>query len=1128
MKKQSFDSPKDIFLAAIDINSIPGRETFLSQACDENTDLRRRVDALIRAHNSPESLLDHGVPNVDGDGVMATIDSDGTGTAEVNSREIERPGSHIGRYKLLQHLGEGGMGVVYMAEQTEPVKRRVALKIIKPGMDSGQVVARFEAERQALAMMDHPNIARVLDAGSTESKRPYFVMELVKGVPITQYCDDHRLSSSERLKLFSSICRGVQHAHLKGIIHRDLKPSNVLVAEYDNQPVPKIIDFGVAKATHQELTEKTLFTQIGQIVGTLDYMSPEQAKLNQLDIDTRSDIYSLGVLLYELLTGSTPIEKGRLRQSGIEEILRIIREEEPPRPSTRLSSSDALPALAANRSTEPGKLAGQVRDDLDWIVAKAMAKERGERYQTPDALADDIDRHLNDLPIMARRPSVVGRARRFARRHRTMVSMATLVLVVSTIAASLGGIAYMETLERQRQQSDLAATRLEVGKERNAAAKRAWAHNTGMPEVRRLIGERRPVEAFQLVGTIRKILAGDPAFDALWNEATVTVSLNFSPAETMVSYRNARLPDQEWTVAGRTPLIDVTLPRGDLRFRYEKQGYVTREFQRKFPRFLKSGTDRPLVKDQGYPKHLVLVHGQTPGRDGWDSLGSCPADLSDFLIDRYEVSNQEYQAFVDAGGYEKPRYWTGVVFDLHGETLTWEEAMTHFVDSTGEACGPAGWINGKLPAGREDFAVGGVSWFEAVAYANFVGKSLPSIYHWAWAANSEQLGLRMALSNFSNQGDAPRGFHDGIGRFDVYDMAGNQKEWCWNADEAGRRYLLGGAWNEPDYRFVLGDVASPWERAATHGFRCVGYLNETTPDALLFKPRKPRVRMFAGETLRSRDSLEAWYHYDHDLPFNAKQIQVDDRTPSPDYRHEIVQIDAVYNSERYDIHLFLPREKQEQYETIVWVPSLGAWNPGRQFAANKAVDWHCIKDFPGSGRIVCYPVYKGTYERCDGRAFLVKARESPFQGRDDYVCIVKDISRTVDYLLSRHDVDADRLLYMGNSFGGILGPIALATDRRFKAAVLRSAGYLRGGEFPEIRANQFTPHVETPVLMINGVADTIVPYETAQLPMFEDLGSRIKDHVVLPHGHGVPTEIANPKIEAWLQSVFNEEATESR
>ena len=306
-----------------------------------------------------------------------------------------------GRYKLLEAIGEGGMGAVWVAEQTQPVRRKVALKLIKAGMDSKSVLARFEAERQALAVMDHPNIAKVLDGGLTETGRPFFVMEYVKGVPITEYCDAARLSMPERLQLFVQVCQAVQHAHQKGIIHRDLKPSNILVAPHDDRPVPKVIDFGLAKAMHQPLTEQTLHTAHGALLGTPLYMSPEQAQLNNLDVDTRSDLYSLGVLLYELLTGTTPLEKQRFKEAAWDEIRRIIREEEPPRPSMRLSSSQALPSLAAGRQTEPAQLTKLVRGELDWIVMKALEKDRTRRYETANGFALDIQRYLAGEPVLA-------------------------------------------------------------------------------------------------------------------------------------------------------------------------------------------------------------------------------------------------------------------------------------------------------------------------------------------------------------------------------------------------------------------------------------------------------------------------------------------------------------------------------------------------------------------------------------------------------------------------------------------------------------------------------------------------------------------------------------------------------
>ena len=311
-----------------------------------------------------------------------------------------------GRYKLRQEIGEGGMGSVYLAEQTQPVKRQVALKLIKPGMDSRTVLARFESERQALALMDHPNIARVLDAGATDGGRPFFVMELVKGIPLTDYCDQHRLGLPERLTLFRQICSAVQHAHQKGIIHRDLKPTNILVESHDGHPVPKVIDFGLAKATSGlQLSEHSLFTAFGTVAGTPLYMAPEQASFNALDVDTRADIYALGVILYELLTGSTPIQRETFKQAALDEILRVIREVEPPTPSSRISTSEALPAIAATRQIEPARLGRFVRGDLDWIVMKALAKERQRRYESAIALAQDVERFTNHEPVSAGPPT---------------------------------------------------------------------------------------------------------------------------------------------------------------------------------------------------------------------------------------------------------------------------------------------------------------------------------------------------------------------------------------------------------------------------------------------------------------------------------------------------------------------------------------------------------------------------------------------------------------------------------------------------------------------------------------------------------------------------------------------------
>jgi hypothetical protein len=448
---------EDIFLAALEKGTPEERAAFLNAACKDDADLRRRVERLLQAHPRAGGFLE----GPSGEETAAYVP-----TGEQVGTVI------VGRYKLLEQIGEGGMGTVWVAEQTQPIRRKVALKLIKAGMDSKTVLSRFEAERQALALMDHPNIAKVLDGGTTEGGRPFFVMEYVKGVPFVRYCDDARLSVAQRLTLFVPVCQAVQHAHQKGIIHRDLKPSNILVCLYDGQPVPKVIDFGLAKAMHQALTEHTLHTAHGVMMGTPLYMSPEQAEFNNLDVDTRTDIYALGVILYELLTGTTPLEKQRFQEAAWHEMLRVIKEEEPPRPSARLSGSVSLPALAAQRQLEPVKLTRLVRGELDWIVMKCLEKDRGRRYDTANGLARDVERYLADELVEARPPTAGYRLRKFARKHR--VALATVAAFAGLLFASVAVSSWLAVKARRAE-----AAAQENRKDAEENAMRA-EHNAGV------------------------------------------------------------------------------------------------------------------------------------------------------------------------------------------------------------------------------------------------------------------------------------------------------------------------------------------------------------------------------------------------------------------------------------------------------------------------------------------------------------------------------------------------------------------------------------------------------------------------------------------------------------------------
>jgi eukaryotic-like serine/threonine-protein kinase len=539
-----------LFRAAVELPPGTTRRAFLDQACAGDSPLRQRLDALLAAHDEPDNLSPKSAP--------ATMKLDFPDAPD------EAVGQTLGRYKLLEKVGEGGCGVVYVAEQTQPVRRRVALKVIKLGMDTKQVVARFEAERQALAMMDHPNIAKVLDAGTTELGRPYFVMELVRGIRITDYCDQNQLSTKERIDLFIKICQAIQHAHQKGIIHRDIKPSNILVTLHDGVPVPKVIDFGIAKATEGRLTDATVYTQLHQFIGTPAYMSPEQAEMSGLDIDTRSDIYSLGVLLYELLAGSTPFDAKELMASGIDQMRKTIREKEPVRPSTRFATlkGEELTTTAKRRATDSSKLMHQLKGDLDWIVMKCLEKDRTRRYETANGLAADLKRHLNYEPVVARPPSTVYRIQKAIRRNKISFAAGAVVfsaLLLGIIATTWQSVRAMQAkhealaakeqavaaqasevkLREQAQAEDLAARQRAYASDMNLARQALDGHNLGY--ALDLLNRQRPQHGQKdLRGWEWRYLWQQTRSDALF-------TLCQEPAEI---YSLAASPDGNWLAMG--------------------------------------------------------------------------------------------------------------------------------------------------------------------------------------------------------------------------------------------------------------------------------------------------------------------------------------------------------------------------------------------------------------------------------------------------------------------------------------------------------------------------------------------------------------------------------------------------
>jgi len=1024
-----------IFNTALELKGSAERDAYLTEACGSDPKLRADIEALLLAHGG-KSLLD--TPIFEDDVTLG------------DPALTEVPGTVIGRYKLLEQIGEGGMAVVYMAEQKEPIRRKVALKIIKLGMDTKSVIARFEAERQALAMMDHPNIAKVFDAGATETGRP-----------------------DERLDLFIQVCKAVQHAHQKGIIHRDLKPSNVLVTMHDDKPVPKVIDFGIAKATNQRLTEKTLFTRYAHIIGTPTYMSPEQTQMDGLDVDTRTDIYSLGVLLYELLTGTTPFHLETLHEAGYAEMQRIIRETDPPKPSTRLRSlGQQLVDVARWRHTSAEALSKLIKGDLDWIVMKCLEKNRTRRYETAHGLAEDIERHLRNEPILARSPGMIYRLQKFTRRHRLRIAVAAGGAVL------LAGLVITAVMYRR-------------------AVNLQWAKGEALPRIVELVKETDYRAAFPLAQKVRKYIPEDPTLMELWPRICKNYSIKTNPAGADVFCREYSAPDEPWQYLGRSPLENIILPQCMYRWKMEKKGFATHEC-------VAENSIDVRLREEGHLGEMVWIGSFEINSPSDETI---TVEAPSYLIDKYEVTNEQFKQFVDHGGYENRDYWKSQ-FLKEGRKLSWEQAISEFVDKTGYP-GPATWEKGAYPEGQGKHPVSGVSWFEAVAYARFAGKSLPTLYHWEHAACLWESAVIVPYSNFAVSGTAPVGSHPGMGHTGLYDMAGNVKEWCWNAtdDSDSHRYILGGGWGEQTYMFGTRDFRSPWDRSAVNGFRCVQYLKSEKPLANVFSDpvqRPPESKDYSTAVPCSDEEFKVMleqFEYDQ-TPLNAEVELIDE--PSPFWsRKEKITFDAAYDRDQMIAYLFVPRSVEPPYQAVIYWPGSSAYH-SKSFQG--LPERHSTELILTCGRALLFPVYKGTYERGFDEVWSI--HEGPLAFRDAYIQMVKDLRRSVDYLETRNDIDSERIAYCGMSVGATFGPGVLAVEDRFKAAVLISGGFPTWDlttQIPTLDPVSYTAQAKTPVLMVNGETDFVFPYVTSQLPMYEFLGTpeAHKKHQVYPGGHGL-------------------------
>jgi serine/threonine protein kinase/dienelactone hydrolase len=1091
--KRATQLDEEIFSAAIALPASE-RSAYLASHCGDDPMTLERVRALIDGYEKNSAFLES--PAGAGEPRLAR---DFAGTLP---REPE-PGDEIGHYRLVERIGEGGFGVVYLAEQTAPVRRRVALKLIRLGLDTREFIARFAAERQALALMDHPGIARVFDAGATDTGRPYLVMEFIRGQPITRYCDEHCLSLRTRLELFLQVCGAIQHAHQKSVIHRDLKPSNILVTDEGGGPAPKLIDFGIAKATREPLTERSLYTQRHAFIGTPAYTSPEQMDIDGCYADTRSDIYSLGALLYELLTGDPPFERETLKRAGYDELRRIVREVEPPRPSARVAAyfPAQRKALATQRSLDPAKFSARLRTDLDWIVMRCLEKDPARRYETASALATDIRHHLDHEPVFARPPSTTYRLGKFIRRHRIGV-VANVAIVGAIVVGSLA----TEVQARRALRAERVAAEARRTAEAHALRleKIRWARETALPEIARLVKKNDIVAAFALARQAEECLPDDPALTSLWPLISAKVAVETTPSGADIYAKPYAQPAAAWQYLGKSPLKDIRLPRCVHRWRIEKAGYTPIEKADGWPwGFDKRTLVCPLYPSATTPAGMVRVQPRAGLRLG-DGLSS----LDDFWIDQHEVTNREFKEFVVQGGYANEKFWKNP-FVRDGKKLDRTDAMALFHDRTGRP-GPANWANGTYLENEADYPVTGISWFEAAAYAEFVGKRLPSVGHWEAAGRRFQVEYILAFANFGLDGPAPAGAYQGINTCGAVDMAGNAKEWCWNEAPGERRYLLGGGWGEADYMFMSDDALSPFDRGPRNGFRCIKTDDGKPVPASIDAP-VPRgtVRNYANERPVSDEQFEfikRAYAYDKTSLEPHIEGQAAENTR---WRRERVSFNTAYNGGRMDTLLYFPRSARPPYQALVYFPGIGA---RFQRSSESPHDLPVIETLLETGRAVVYPIYEGTYER------PMPAEAGEAGHRVWLIHLVRDVRRTIDYLDSRTDLTPGQVAFVGLSWGAELGPIIAALEDRIKVNVFIGGGFAGKGTLPEADPFNFASRVTVPTLMINGRQDFIRPLETSQLPLLRALGTSAehKRHLLVEGGHLLPVPQAAAEIRDWL------------
>jgi len=975
-------------------------------------------------------------------------------------------GTRLGPYEITSILGVGGMGEVYRARDTR-LDRVVAVKILPSHLyANAELRARFEQETKSISSLQHPNICVLYDVGA-QNGIDFMVMEYVSGKTLDKLIPPGGLPTELATKYALQIANALVRAHSSGIVHRDLKPSNIIV---DDSGLVKVLDFGLAKLAEQ-VTESqdeapTMVTTKGVILGTVAYMSPEQAEGKRLD--ARSDVFSFGSVFYEMLTGHKAFGGP--------------------------SSAALLSAVMRDDPKPLSELRRDIPPEIRRIVNRCLKKDLEARYASGAELFQELKTCRETL--FPESGAIFTAARIASKAKRPGILIPLALLLVTLIVATF----FMAKRSRGIR----------------------WAREVAIPEISRLAEQGRfgeYGEAFRLATAAEEKIPNEPALAKLWPLISYQVSLQSTPPGAEVYRHTYGEMAGAWELVGRTPLQDVRQPRGTFLWKFVKPGFAPRVEMTgplfgSFPPAIGERVSANLTLDENskIPSGMLRVSQGKLSQElrvpGYEGMPAFP--LVDYWIDEYEVTNRQYKVFVDEGGYKRKEYWKEP-FKKDGTSLSWQQAMEPFRDATGRP-GPRDWLQTEYPKGQDNFPVTGISWYEAAAYAEFAGKSLPTIYHWNRAAGSTFAAFIVPSSNFGSSGVEAVGSKPSIGPFGTYDMAGNVKEWIWNEADSGKRYVLGGGWDEPNYMFVDPDAQSPFSRAANIGFRCVKYI-ESEPNLKVASAAMPSPRRDLSKQKPASEELFRAYRGMYSFDKTPLQVTVEhiDKADE-DWTTEKITYAAAYGNEKAITYLFIPRRSKPPLQTVIFFPGSNALLL-RNFELYTTAALDAILK---SGRAVLFPVYKGTFERGDGMESDNANMSSTW--RDHVIMWAKDVSRALDYAETRSELDHGKVAYYGYSWGAVMGTIVPAVEPRIKVCVLALGGLDFPKTLPEVDQINFAPRVKQPVLMLNGRYDFFFPMQASQEPLYQLLGSGKdqKKHLVYDTGHTIPKNELIKEILNWL------------